>query len=87
MTQIVTAMGRAIHGIRGYSARIISAYSNGWHGSGEFMEYRAFQEVLSLARLQKLSEQCCTLKLENMSSIKDFILKGTQTIGYQLTSI
>jgi hypothetical protein len=60
-TQIVTAMGRAIHGIGGHSARIISAYSNGWHGSGELMEYRAPQEVLSLARLKKLSEQCCTL--------------------------
>jgi hypothetical protein len=43
-------MGRAIHGVGGHSARIISAYSNGWHGSGEFMEYRAPQEVLPLAR-------------------------------------
>jgi hypothetical protein len=43
-------MGRAIHGIGGHSARIISAYSNGWHKSGEFMEYRASQEVLPLAR-------------------------------------
>jgi hypothetical protein len=50
MTQIVTAMGRAIHGIGSHSARIISAHSNGWHGSGEFMEYRASQEVLPLAR-------------------------------------
>jgi hypothetical protein len=80
-------MGRAIHGIEGHLARIISAYSNGWHRSGKFMEYRASQEVLSLARLQKLSEQRCTLELENTSSIKDFILKGIQTIGYQLTSI
>jgi hypothetical protein len=31
---------------------IISAYSNGWHGSGELIEYRAPQEVLSLARLK-----------------------------------
>jgi hypothetical protein len=61
MAQIVTAMGRAIHGIGGHLARIISAYSNGWHGSGEFMEYRASQEVLPLARLQKLSEQRSTL--------------------------
>jgi hypothetical protein len=51
------------------------------------MKYRASQEVLSLARLQKLSEQHCTLEMENSSSIKDFILKGIQTIGYQLTSI
>jgi hypothetical protein len=43
-------MGRAIHGVGGHSARIISAYSNGWHGSREFMEYRAPQEVLPLAR-------------------------------------
>jgi hypothetical protein len=41
MTQIIAAMGRAIHGVGGHSARIISAYSNGWHESGEFMEYRA----------------------------------------------
>jgi hypothetical protein len=43
-------MGRAIHGVGGHSARIISAYSNGWHESGEFMEYRAPQEVLPLVR-------------------------------------
>jgi hypothetical protein len=43
-------MGRAIHGVEGHSARIISAYSNGWHGSREFLEYRAPQEVLPLAR-------------------------------------
>jgi hypothetical protein len=43
-------MGRAIHGVGGHSTRIISAYSNEWHGSREFMEYRAPQEVLSLAR-------------------------------------
>jgi hypothetical protein len=43
-------MGRAIHGVGGHSTRIISAYSNGWHGSGEFMEYRAPQEVLPLVR-------------------------------------
>ena len=43
-------MGRAIHGVGGYSAKIILAYSNGWHGSREFMEYRAPQEVLPLAR-------------------------------------
>jgi hypothetical protein len=50
MTQIVTTMGRTIHGVGDHSARIISAYSNGWHGSGEFMEYRASQEVLPLTR-------------------------------------
>jgi hypothetical protein len=43
-------MGRAIHGGEGHSARIILAYSNGWHRSREFMEYRARQEVLPLAR-------------------------------------
>jgi hypothetical protein len=43
-------MGRAIHGGGGHSARIISAYSNGWHGSREFMEYRAPQKILPLAR-------------------------------------
>jgi hypothetical protein len=48
--QIIAAMGRAVHGVEGHSARIISAYSNGWHGSREFMEYRAPQEVLPLAR-------------------------------------
>ena len=55
--QIVAAMGGAIRGVGGHSARIISAYSNGWHGSGELMEHGAPQEVLSLARLKKLSEQ------------------------------
>jgi hypothetical protein len=49
MAQIIAAIGRAIHGVGGHSARIISAYSKGWHGSGEFMEYRAPQEVLPLA--------------------------------------
>jgi hypothetical protein len=29
-TQVVTTMGRAIHCVGGHSARIISAYSNGW---------------------------------------------------------
>jgi hypothetical protein len=43
-------MGRAIHGVGGHSTRIISAYSNGWHKSMEFLEYRAPQEVLPLAR-------------------------------------
>jgi hypothetical protein len=43
-------MGRAIHGVEGHSARIIPAYSNGWHRSREFMEYRAPHEVLPLAR-------------------------------------
>jgi hypothetical protein len=46
-------MGRAICSSRGHSARIISAYSNGCHGNREFMEYRASQEVLPLARFQK----------------------------------
>jgi hypothetical protein len=50
MTQIIAAMGGAIHSVRGHSARIISSYSNGWHESREFMEYRAPQEVLPLAR-------------------------------------
>jgi hypothetical protein len=26
-------MGRAIHGSKSHLARIISAYSNGWHGN------------------------------------------------------
>jgi hypothetical protein len=39
--QVVTTMGRVIHCIRGHSAGIIPAYSNGWHGSGELMEHRA----------------------------------------------
>jgi hypothetical protein len=43
-------MGGVIHSVGGHSARIISAYSNGWHRSREFMEYRAPQEVLPLAR-------------------------------------
>jgi hypothetical protein len=43
-------MGGAFHSVGGHSTRIISAYSNGWHGSREFMEYRAPQEVLPLAR-------------------------------------
>jgi hypothetical protein len=46
-------MGRSICSSGGHSARIISTYSNGWHGSREFMEYRASQEVLPLARSQK----------------------------------
>jgi hypothetical protein len=43
-------MGGAIHSVGGHSARIISAYSNGWQGSREFVEYRTPQEVLPLAR-------------------------------------
>jgi hypothetical protein len=43
-------MGGAIHSVGGHSVRIISTYSNGWHRSREFMEYRAPQEVLPLAR-------------------------------------
>jgi hypothetical protein len=50
MAQIVTTMGRAICSSGGHSARIISTYLNGWHGNREFMEYRASQEVLPLAR-------------------------------------
>jgi hypothetical protein len=46
-------MGRTICSSGGHSTRIISAYSNGWHGNREFMEYRASQEVLPLARFQK----------------------------------
>jgi hypothetical protein len=60
-TEIVATMGRAIHGSRSHSARIISAYSNGWHGNREFMEHRASQEFLALARFQKLSGQHCIL--------------------------
>jgi hypothetical protein len=60
-TQIVATMGRAIHGSRSYSARIISTYSIGWHRNSEFMEYRASQEVLPLAIFQKLSGQHCIL--------------------------
>jgi hypothetical protein len=41
MAQVVTTMGRVIHCIRGHSARIIPAYSNGWYRSGELMELRA----------------------------------------------
>jgi hypothetical protein len=44
-----------------HSAWIISSYSSGWHRNREFMEYRASQEVLPLARFQKLSEQRCIL--------------------------
>jgi hypothetical protein len=47
-------MGRAIHGRRSHLARIISTYSNGWHGNREFMECRASQKVLPLARFQRL---------------------------------
>jgi hypothetical protein len=47
--------------IRGHSARIIPAYSNGWHKSGELMEHRAPQKVLSLAKPQKFSKKHCTL--------------------------
>jgi hypothetical protein len=43
-------MGGAIHSVGGHSARIIPAYSNGWHGRREIMEYRAPQEVLPLVR-------------------------------------
>jgi hypothetical protein len=39
--QVVTTMGRAIHCIRGHSAGIIPAYSNGWYRCGKFMEHRA----------------------------------------------
>jgi hypothetical protein len=49
MAQTIAAMGGAIHSVGGHSARIISTYSNGWHRSREFMEYRAPQEVLPLA--------------------------------------
>jgi hypothetical protein len=40
-TQVVTTMGRAIHCVRSHPTGIIPSYSNGWNGSGEFMEYRA----------------------------------------------
>jgi hypothetical protein len=43
-------MGGVIHSVGGHSTRIISAYSNGWHGRREIMEYRAPQEVLPLVR-------------------------------------
>jgi hypothetical protein len=36
-------------------------HSNGWHGNREFIEHRASQEVLPLARFQKLSGQHCIL--------------------------
>jgi hypothetical protein len=29
MAQIIAVMGRAVHGVGGHTARIISAYSNG----------------------------------------------------------
>jgi hypothetical protein len=58
-TQIIATMGRAIHGSRSHSTGIIPTYSNGWHENREFMEYRASQEVLPLARFQRLSGQHC----------------------------
>jgi hypothetical protein len=59
--QIVATTGRTIHSSRSHSAWIISSYSNGWHRNRELMEYRASQEVLPLARFQKLSGQHCIL--------------------------
>jgi hypothetical protein len=50
-----------IHSSRSHSAWIISSYSNGQHGNRELMEYRASQEVLPLARFQKLLGRHCTL--------------------------
>jgi hypothetical protein len=61
MIQIVATMGRTIHSSISHSAWIISSYSNGWHINRELMEYRASQEVLPLARFQKLSRQKCIL--------------------------
>jgi hypothetical protein len=75
MAQAVTAMGRAIHRIRGHSSRIIPAYSNGWHGSGELMEHKAPQKVLSLARPQKFSKKHCTLQSRDFIIIKVFVFK------------
>jgi hypothetical protein len=46
-------MGRAIHGSRSYSTRIISTYSIGWPRNSEFMEYRASQEVLPPSYISK----------------------------------
>ena len=46
-------MGRAICSSGGHLARIVSTYSNGWHGNREFMEYRASQEVLPLSKISK----------------------------------
>jgi hypothetical protein len=35
---------------------IVSAYSDGWHRSGELVEHRTPQKVLPLARPQKALE-------------------------------
>jgi hypothetical protein len=47
--QTVTTMGRTVCHGRGHTAGILPDYSDGWHRSGEFMEYRAPQKILPLA--------------------------------------
>ena len=50
--QVITLMGRTLHGSRSHSARIVSSHSDGWHRSWELLEHRTPQKVLSLAVLQ-----------------------------------
>jgi hypothetical protein len=52
VAQAITTMGRTVHHIRGHAAGIIPAYSDGRHRSGELVEHRTPQKILSLARSQ-----------------------------------
>jgi hypothetical protein len=61
LIMVPDTMGRTIHSSRSHSAWIILSYSNGWHRNRELMEYRASQEILPLARFQKLLGQHCFL--------------------------
>jgi hypothetical protein len=53
MTQNVTTLGRTVHRGRSHTARILPAYSDGRHQSGELMEHRALKKILPLAIPQK----------------------------------
>jgi hypothetical protein len=60
-TQAVTTMGRTVYRIRGHTTGIISAYSDGRHRSGELVDHRTPQKVLTLVRPQKILKEYCTL--------------------------
>jgi hypothetical protein len=80
-------MGRAIHCIRGHSARIIPAYSNGWHESGELMEHKSILESFTLSKTSKALEATLYSVIGDSIINKVFVFKGIQTLDYQLTLI
>jgi hypothetical protein len=63
-TQVITLMGRTLHGSRSHSARIVSPHSDGWHRSWELLEHRTPQKVLSLAVFQNCWDDDVLCKVE-----------------------